>query len=36
MRVAVLVLAEIAAAINRLVVILRSTPIYSQNAFRDG
>jgi hypothetical protein len=33
MRVAVLVLAEMAAVISRLVVALRSTPIYSQNAF---
>ena len=33
MMVAVLVLAEVTVAINRLVLILRSTPIYSQNAF---
>src|SRR5215218_8557730 len=33
MMVAVLVLAEMAAVISRLVVALRSTPIYIQNAF---
>jgi hypothetical protein len=33
MRVAVLVLAEVAVAINRLVDALRSTPIYRENAF---
>jgi hypothetical protein len=33
MMVAVLVLAEMAAVISRLVVALRSTPIYNQNAF---
>jgi len=33
MKVAVLVLAEMAAVISRLVVILRGAPIYSQNAF---
>jgi hypothetical protein len=33
MMVAVLVLAEAAVAINRLVGILRSTPIYIENAF---
>src|SRR5215218_3473997 len=33
MKMAVLVLAEMAAVISRLVVALRSTPIYSQNAF---
>jgi hypothetical protein len=36
MMVAVLVLAEVAVAINRLVGVLRSIPIYIQNAFRGG
>ena len=36
MRVAVLVLAEITEAINRLVGTLRSIPIYIKMPFRDG